>query len=137
MPLLIEPRASASSGALFLAAHFAALAALFLAHLPAAAGLAGLALLVVSFVAGRRRSPPPRLRCKADGQLEIQRDAAWQAASLLPDSVALPWLIVLRWRENGRRHSLALPPDALSEVAHRRLRVWLRWKSRRSGAGLK
>lgn len=138
MPLLIEPRASARAGALSLAAHFAALAALFLARLPAVAVLAGLALLLASFIASRRRSSaPPALRCTADGRLEIRREATWQAAAPLPDSVALPWLIVLRWREDGRRHSLALPPDALSEVAHRRLRVWLRWKTRRSGTGLK
>lgn len=137
MPLLIEPRASVSGGVLSLAAHFAALAALFLAHLPAAAVLAGMALLLASFIASRRRSAPVALRCMADGRLEIRRDATWQAATPLSDSVVLPWLIVLRWREDGRRHSLPLPPDALSEVAHRRLRVWLRWKTRRSGTGLK
>lgn len=136
-PLLVEPRASVIAGALSLAAHFAALAALFLARAPAAIVVAGLVLLLASFIASRRRTAPPLIRCKADGCLEIRRAATWQAASVLPDSVALPWLIVLRWRENGRRHSLPLPPDALSDDEHRRLRVWLRWKTRRSDAGLK
>lgn len=137
MPLLIEPRASVIAEALSLAAHLAALVALFLARLPLAAVLAGLALLLASFIASRSRTAPPRLRCMADGRLEIRRDATWQAAKPLPDSVALPWLIVLRWREDGRSHRLTLPPDALPSEEHRRLRVWLRWKTRRSGAGLK
>lgn len=129
LPLVIDTQASATAKALLVILHLAALAALFLALLPAAARLAGVALLGASLWASWRRLVSLRLRAKADGQLEIWRDDAWKPVQLRCDSVALPWLIVLRWREGGRRHSLALPADALAGDEHRRLRVWLRWKA--------
>ncbi len=129
LPLLIQPRASAIATGLLWTTHLAALAALQYASLPVVAYLVGTLTLTASLAFHLRRSPPPRLRCKADGQLEIQRDAGWKTASVLPGSVALPWLIVLRWRENDRHHSLLLPADALPAPMHRRLRVWLHWKS--------
>ncbi|MDO9226990.1 MAG: protein YgfX [Pseudomonadota bacterium] len=128
-PLLLDTHASRVARRLALALHLAALAALLLARLPPIVWAAGLALLAMSLTLSTRRPDLPRLRCKSDGRLEIWRDGSWRAAQLLPDSVALPWLIVLRWRENGRRHRLLLPPDALRGDEHRRLRVWLRWKA--------
>ena len=128
-PLLLDTQASRVARRLALALHLAALAALLLARLPPFVWAAGLALLAVSLALSTRRPDLPRLRCKSDGRLEIWRDGGWRAAQLLPDSVALPWLIVLRWRENGRRHRLLLPPDTLRGDEHRRLRVWLRWKA--------
>jgi len=129
LPLVIDTHASATAKMLLVAMHLAALAALFLALLPAAARLVGVALLVASLWASWRRPVSVRLRAKADGQLEIWREAAWKPVQLQADSVALPWLIVLRWREGWRRLSLALPADALPGDEHRRLRVWLRWKA--------
>jgi len=129
LPLLIETQASATARMLLIALHLAALAALFLALLPAVARLAGIALLGASLWMAWKQPVAVRLRAKADGKLECWRDSAWKPLELRPDSVALAWLIVLRWREDGRRHSLALPPDALSGDEHRRLRVWLRWKA--------
>jgi toxin CptA len=129
LPLLIETRASALARLLLLAVHLAALAALFLALLPTAARLAGIALLVASLRKTWKRPVAVRLRARADGQLEAWRDAAWKPLPLQADSVALPWLVVLRWREGRRRRSLVLPADALPGDEHRRLRVWLRWKA--------
>lgn len=129
LPLVIETRASATAKGLLLALHLAALAALFLASLPAPFHLGGGALLAASLRMAWMRPVSMRLRGKADGQLEIWRHSAWKPLELRPDSVALAWPIVLRWREDGRRHSLALPPDALSGDDHRRLRIWLRWKA--------
>lgn len=129
LPLLLQPRASAIARGLLWGAHLAALVALLLASLPAVAYLAGALALAASLALYLRRPPPPRLRCLADGRLEIRRAASWQAVTVLPESVVLPWFIVLHWRENERRRGLLLPADALPAPAHRRLRVWLRWKS--------
>ncbi len=130
LPLLIEPRSSPLARRLLLLLHLAALAALFLAEVPPLARVAGVLLLAVSLT----RLPSPALelglRAHRDGRLEIRRDATWKRVALRPDSVALPWLIVLRWREDSRHHHLVLPGDALSRDEHRRLRVWLRWKAR-------
>jgi toxin CptA len=130
LPLVIETQASAALKVLLVAVHLAALAALFLASLPGAVRLAGALLLGASLWATWNRLASVRLRARADGQLEIWRDATWKPVPLRSDSVALPWLIVLRWREGRRRHSLALPGDALPDDEHRRLRVWLRWKAK-------
>lgn len=129
LPLLVETRASPTAGRLLIALHLAALAALFLALPPLEIRLAGAVLLGASLWVAWRRPVVVRLRASVDGQLAIWREAAWQPVRLSADSVALPWLIVLRWREGGRSHSLALPADALPGDAHRRLRVWLRWKA--------
>ena len=128
LPLVIETRASALARGVLLAIHLAAAFALFLARLPTPLQLAGLALLGASL--WRTRTPPAtqRLRAMADGRMEIWVDATWKSLPIQSDSVALPGLIVLLWREGGRSHSLMLPADAMSGEEHRRLRVWLRWK---------
>ena len=131
LPLVIDTTASAALKSLLVAVHLAALAALLLTSLPGAVRLTGALLLGGSLWATWNRLVSVRLRARADGQLEIWRDAAWKQVQLRSDSVALPWLIVLRWREGRRRHSLALPGDALAGDEHRRLRVWLRWKATR------
>lgn len=128
LPLVVETRASATARGLLLALHLAALAALFLADLPALPHAGGAALLGASLWASWRRPVAMRLRGKADGQLEVWRAAAWRPVQPRPDCVALPWLIVLRWREGKKSNSLALPFDALPGDDHRHLRVWLRWK---------
>jgi len=113
LPLLVETRASTLIRVLLAVAHLAAVAALFFAHLPAAARWVGAALLAFSLAAYLRRAAPTRLRCAGNGRLEIRRETTWRGVRVLPDSVALPWLIVLRWRENGRRHSLVLPRNRI------------------------
>lgn len=49
------------------------------------------------------------------------------AIDVLGESVAWPWLIVLRYREAGRRRARLLLPDSAPADALRRLRVFLRW----------
>lgn len=134
---VLETRPSALRWLWPLATHLVAAIALFVAQPPPPARLAGLVALAISLGAGRRQAVPTRLRLDPDGRLQVWRDATWRPAQVLAGSVAWPWLIVLRWRENGRYHSLPLPPDALSADAHRRLRVWLRWKAGGAAAGLK
>ncbi len=60
----------------------------------------------------------------------------WQSVQLLPDSLVLSWLVVMRIRRPGRRfsESLCVPADALSAQWHRRLRVRLRFSRARWAA---
>lgn len=60
----------------------------------------------------------------------------WQAVQLRRDSVALPGLVVLRFRRAGQwfSRSLCIAPDALEPVQHRRLRVRLKFSRRRWAA---
>ncbi|KUM44886.1 protein YgfX [Pseudomonas sp. EpS/L25] len=76
---------------------------------------------------------PRRLRHDAEGWQLWCPAAGWQAVQLRPDSLALPLLIVLRYRFPGERRtrSLCLARDSLSAAAHRRLRVRLRFAPRR------
>ncbi|MFI8483053.1 protein YgfX [Pseudomonas sp. NPDC078700] len=71
----------------------------------------------------------------------------WRSVRLLPDSLALPWVIVLRfrWAEPGSAskaahtkmkhtqmaHTLCIPRDAMADAEHRRLRVRLKFSPRR------
>lgn len=66
----------------------------------------------------------------------FSRAGGWQPAQLLPDCIAQPQLIVLRFRLAQRRWpasrvSVVLPGDAMAPDAHRRLRVRLRFSRKR------
>ena len=76
------------------------------------------------------------LRRDADGWQLWNRADGWQAVQLRPDSLALPLIVVLRFRLKGERrvHSLCVPRDALAPDEHRRLRVRLRFSRRRWAA---
>jgi toxin CptA len=60
----------------------------------------------------------------------------WQPVQLQRDSLALPGLVVLRFRWAGRRwvYGLCIPFDALEPVQHRRLRLRLKFSRRRWAA---
>ncbi|SEO20558.1 protein YgfX [Pseudomonas sp. NFACC39-1] len=77
-----------------------------------------------------------RLRRDADGWQLWNRAGGWQAVQLRPDSLALPMIIVLRFRLRGewRVRSLCVPRDALAPDLHRRLRVRLKFSRRRWAA---
>jgi len=130
LPLLIDTQPSRRLRAALAVLHLAAAGSLLLADLPRPLQLGGGALLAASLAWQWRRQRPVRLRGRADGSLECWRGEAWRPLRLQSDSVALPALIVLRWREGKRRRSLVLLPDAVSHGEHRRLRLWLRWKAR-------
>lgn len=59
--------------------------------------------------------------------------SGWQPVQLRPDSMALPWLVILRYRLPGQwlARGLCVPSDALSADEHRRLRVRLKFSRRR------
>jgi len=95
-----------------------------------------------------RPSGVAALRLDAGAQLAIaDASGQWQTCTVLPNSVVLPFLIVLRLRvisdavgearTSTRRpvRSLALPADALMDASQfRTLSVWLRWRAGLSGA---
>jgi toxin CptA len=57
----------------------------------------------------------------------------WQAVQLRPDSMALPQVVVLRFRLVGQRRvrSACVLPDCLDTDTHRRLRLRLKFSRRR------
>ncbi|MEG1041795.1 MAG: protein YgfX [Pseudomonas sp.] len=76
------------------------------------------------------------LRRDRDGWQLFSRALGWQTVQLRPDSLALPGLVVLRYRRPGRlcSESLTIAYDALEPEQHRRLRVRLKFSRRRWAA---
>ena len=124
----------------YLAAQCCAVLALLLAEIPLhwkTLGLSFCLLHACRVVPGRilLRAPDSvrALRHNAEGwQLWSARDG-FQPVQLMPDSLALPALIVLRFRRPGDwlARSVCVPADALAPELHRRLRVRLRFSRSR------
>ncbi|UDI94260.1 protein YgfX [Pseudomonas sp. IAC-BECa141] len=76
------------------------------------------------------------LRRDADGWQLWNKADGWQAVQLRPDSLALPLIVVLRFRLRGERRvrSICVPRDAQASDLHRRLRVRLKFSRRRWAA---
>lgn len=76
------------------------------------------------------------LRRGEDGWQLWSQALGWQAVQLRPDSLALPLLVILRFRLAGewRVRGLCIPRDGLAREAHRRLRVRLKFSRRRWAA---
>jgi len=129
--------------AAYLLAQFLALATLFLVDIPLLASALGAlcCLLHALWVLPRQV-----LLSHAQAFTGLRRDEAgwqlwsraqgWQAVQLRPDSLALPLLVVLRFRLAGERRvrGLCIPRDGLAREAHRRLRVRLKFSRRRWAA---
>nr|WP_223187034.1 protein YgfX [Pseudomonas nitroreducens] len=126
--------------AAYLSAQFGAVLALLLADIPLHWKTLGLSLglLHACWVVPRQillRAPDSvrALRHNAEGwQLWSEREG-FQSVQLMPDSLALPRLIVLRFRRPGDwlARSVCVPADALAPELHRRLRVRLRFSRNR------
>jgi len=76
------------------------------------------------------------LRRDADGWQLWSQARGWQSAQLRPDSLALPLVVVLRFRLRGERwvRTVCVPRDSQAADLHRRLRVRLRFSRRRWAA---
>nr|WP_276583375.1 protein YgfX [Pseudomonas sp. RIT-PI-S] len=81
-------------------------------------------------VTGLRRSP--------EGWALFNRAKGWQPAQLRRDSMALPGVVILRYRLPGQwwSRSVCIPADSLSRETHRRLRLRLRFSRKRFAAPL-
>ncbi|WP_447592505.1 protein YgfX [Aquipseudomonas campi] len=129
---------------LYALAQLLAILALLLADLPVWAACLGLSgcLLHAWWVLPRQvlLTHPQAfmgLRRSDDSGWQLYSAAeGWQSVQLRPDSLALPMMIVLRFRVPGRwgTQSLCIPRDALARDAHRRLRVRLKFSRRRWAA---
>lgn len=76
------------------------------------------------------------LRCNAEGWQVHSAAQGWQAIELHPDSLALPLIVLLRFRLAGQRRvrALCIARDGLSRDQHRRLRVRLKFSRHRWAA---
>lgn len=76
------------------------------------------------------------LRRDGDGWQLWNRAEGWQPVQLRPDSLALPLIVVLRFRLQGERRirSICVPRDSQAADLHRRLRVRLTFSRRRWAA---
>ncbi|NWE69678.1 hypothetical protein HX857_13310 [Pseudomonas gingeri] len=129
--------------AAYLGALGLALSSFSLLEIPLWASLSGvlLCLLHGAWVVPRRiRLDHPSaftgLRRDERGWQLWSRVTGWQPVRLQRDSLALPWLVVLRFRRPGDwwPRSICVPRDALAADSHRRLRVRLKFSRRRWAA---
>ncbi|MGF6153428.1 protein YgfX [Pseudomonas fluorescens] len=129
--------------AAYLLAQLFALGSLFLLSIPVWASLLGIALCVAHgfWVLPRQilltHSQAFRgLRRDADGWQLWNQESGWQSVQLRPDSLALPLVVVLRFRLHGERRvrAICVPRDAQAADVHRRLRVRLKFSRRRWAA---
>ena len=129
--------------AAYLLTQLFALGSLFLLDIPLWASLAGAlsCLAHAAWVVPRQiRLSHPRafsgLRRDDRGWHLWNAVDGWQAVQLRPDSLALPLIVVLRFRLHGQRRvrSICVPRDALAPDVHRRLRVRLKFSRRRWAA---
>nr|WP_217510201.1 protein YgfX [Pseudomonas corrugata] len=129
--------------AAYLLAQLFALGSLFLMAVPP--GFAGLGVVLCLVHAAwtiprhvllTHRQAFRGLRRDVDGWQLWNKADGWQAVQLRPDSLALPLIVILRFRLKGERRirSLCVPRDALAADLHRRLRVRLRFSRRRWAA---
>lgn len=129
--------------AAYLAGLALAVAALLLAAIPPLWQIAGLLFCLIHalWVLPRQillRSPQAfgALRHDGEGWQLWAPLYGWSPVQLRPDSLALPSLIVLRFRLPGSRFTrgLCLPADSLTADEHRRLRLRLRFSRDRWAA---
>lgn len=139
LPLRLQLQPSRYYLVFLASGHILAGVAVCLLPVPMLLRVGGLALLVLLFVrqwyACSRRLPGLLLR--RDGKLELLCDGdAPVVADIEGDTLVWPWLVVLHLRtEEGARRALPLFPDAFGAAdAHRRLRVWLRWRAETASA---
>ncbi|MBA1295961.1 hypothetical protein G7025_21590 [Pseudomonas lurida] len=73
------------------------------------------------------------LRRDEEGWQLFSEQRGWHAVQLRPDSLALPPIVVLRYRVRGQwwSRSICVPRDSQATDTHRRLRVRLKFSRRR------
>ncbi len=91
--------------------------------------LAHAAWIVPRHILLTHRSSVRGLRRDEDGWQLFSDERGWHAVQLRPDSLALPLVVVLRYRVQGewRVRSLCVPRDSQVADVHRRLRVRLKF----------
>ncbi|SET38772.1 toxin CptA [Pseudomonas graminis] len=84
---------------------------------------------------------PAGLRRDSNGWALWNEEGGWQPVQLRPDSLALPHMVVLRfravtghWLSRWWVRSLCIPADAMAPDSHRRLRLRLKFSRQRWAA---
>ncbi|MCL2021689.1 MAG: hypothetical protein FWG81_06250 [Betaproteobacteria bacterium] len=141
-PVLLELKNSRRLFVFLLLAHGLAVAACLFTPWPLWGQGLFLLLLAGNFVHALRRlaRQPMRIILAENGNLHLafSSDDARSSEDLLPacacsGALALPWLSVFSWREEGMSTggTLVLLPDSFridGKDSLRRLNIWLRWK---------
>lgn len=132
----------------YLVTQTLALASTVLLSIPVWAKAIGVLLCVLHASRSLRRlilldqpQSPTRLRRDGSGWALWSEAGGWQPVQLRPDSLALPHIVVLRfrvvtgpWLSRFRVRSLCIPADAMVPDSHRRLRLRLKFSRRRWAA---
>ena len=136
MRVTLDLGRSLELAALMVFLHALALATVLTAPLHPALALGAALVLLVSLVAVLRndclRAGPRavvRVQVAADGTLALVDASGTRCAGeVLPGSYVVPWIVVLRFRLEGRRRAgtLAIVRDAAAPDGLRRLRILLR-----------
>ena len=131
-------RASRLLLAAYLLAQLFALGALCVLDLPYASLGVVLCLAHAAWVLPRHillthRSSVCGLRRDEDGWQLFSVERGWHSVQLRPDSLALPLLVVLRYRVPGKWgvRSICVPRDSQAADLHRRMWVRLKFSRRR------
>ena len=112
------------------AVHVLAIASVLASTLPSWLGAVLLLSIGASQARLRRRLPVENLVLHGDGRLEtVGTDGTVSEALLHPHTLVLSFLVVLRYRQQGRPNSVTLLGDSLAPEDFRQLRLWLRWRS--------
>ncbi|OPA91714.1 hypothetical protein BFW87_19005 [Pseudomonas fluorescens] len=124
--------------AAYLLAQLFALCALCVVYLPYSSlgivvCLAHAAWVLPRHVLLTHRSSIRGLRRDEDGWQVFSTERGWHSVQLRPDSLALPLIVVLRYRVQGDWwvRSICVPRDSQAADVHRRLRVRLKFSRRR------
>ncbi|QDX80406.1 hypothetical protein B9N43_03490 [Denitratisoma sp. DHT3] len=139
LPVTLRLRPSATLAAVLLLGHGLAVAAVLPCELPLPAKWALIGLIGVSCAHSLWRHALHRggvraLILRQDGKVDLIAGPSagdGTAPTLEPDAETSVHVVgvVLRLRSDKRRLTLVLPPDALDAGCHRKLRVWLNWRT--------
>lgn len=121
-------RPSARLRAYVVVLHLVALLSILLAELAWPWRIALFGTVILGLARSWRRAAEIRLHLGAPGGPRLWIEDAWRVAEVLPDSVVLPWLAVIRLRvvDDGRLQTVVVLGDSLPGEDFRRLRVDLR-----------
>lgn len=137
LPLTLPLGDSKRLAALLSLAHLFAAGALLATAIPWAIRLVLLAAVAFSAFRSvvRRHASVRALHLGARGELAVETKlGARVTASVDPDTMLFPGLVVLVVRQDGQRLVLPLMADAVGTDGFRQLRIWLRWRARADNA---
>ena len=141
--LRVTLRPSRSLAAVLAAAHLACAVLLVPLDLPLWVKCALAAAIALSLTSALRRhalrlgrSALVALELRGEDRAAVQtRDGEWRDARVLPTTYVSPVLTIvnLRSAQRLRPYHAVIIPDSVRAEDFRALRVWLRWRYRRSG----